>query len=199
MLQEFSMNSTTISTAAEQWFAIQVRARWERSTAALLAGKGYETLLPLQTSERRWGGRSKQTITSLFPGYVFCQFDVLKRLPVLVTPGVISLVGRGRVPVPVEPSEIASIQSLVASGLPLEPWPYLEIGERVRIEDYALQGVEGILIGLRGSRRIVVSISLLRRSVALEIDRARVTPVRAGRRAEDGSLAAQSLLRGVTA
>jgi transcription antitermination factor NusG len=95
----------------------------------------------------------------------------------LVTPGVIALVGRGRVPISVEPAEIAAIETLVSSGVAAEPWPYLEVGQRVRIEDHALQGLEGILVAFKGSRRIVVSVSLLQRSVALEIDRARVTPL----------------------
>jgi transcription antitermination factor NusG len=103
------------------------------------------------------------------------------------------------VPIPVEAAEISAIQTLVSSGLPVEPWPYLEVGQKVRIEDHALQGVEGILIGFRGSRRIVVSVTLLRRSVALEIERARVSPVRPSRNADAGSLSSQPLLGRVTA
>jgi transcriptional antiterminator NusG len=163
----------------EQWFAVQVRARWERSTAALLDGKGYQTLLPTYACPQRRNGQESRS--PLFPGYVFCRFEGLKRLPILITPGVIALVGRGRIPVPVEPSEISAIQTMVSSGLPLAPWPYLEVGQRVRIEDHALRGVEGILIAFKGSHRIVVSISLLCRSVALEIDRSMVSPVRPSR------------------
>ena len=160
------------------WFAVQVRSRWEISTAKILSGKGYETLLPIYESERRWGGRLRTVELPLFPSYVFCRFDVLKRLPILVTPGVIAIVSRGCVPVPVEHAEIAAIQTLVLSGAQAEPWPYLEVGERVRIEDTALRGVEGILLSLKGSRRVVVSVTLLQRSVALEIDRALVSPIR---------------------
>jgi transcription antitermination factor NusG len=169
------------------WFAVHVRARWEQSTAKILTGKGYETLLPTYLSERQWGGRLRTVETPLFSGYVFCRFDVLKRLPILVTPGVVAIVSRGRVPVPVEQSEIAAIQTLVSSGAQAEPWPYLEVGERVRIEDTALRGVEGILVGLKGSRRVVISVSLLQRSVALEIDRALVIPVRETQKAPDGA------------
>ena len=159
-----------VELITEQWFALQVKARKERFTASLLAGKGYETLLPTYRSQRRWSlSREKEISTPLFPGYVFCRFDAVKRLPILVTPGVMAVVGRGRVPVPVQDSEILAIQTLVSSGLPVEPWPYLEVGQRVRIEDAALSGLEGILIGFKGSRRIIVSISLLRRSVSLEI------------------------------
>ena len=160
-----------------KWYALQVRTRWEGSTAALLSGKGFKTFLPTYLTERRWSGRLKKVEAPLFPGYVFCHFDAQKRLPILVTPGVISVVGRGRLPLPVEESEIESIQQVVSSGARVEPWPYLEIGQRVRIDDAALNGLEGILINFKGNQRVVISVSLLRRSVALEIDRSRVIPL----------------------
>jgi transcription antitermination factor NusG len=168
----------SLELGGTDWFAVQVRTRWEQSTTKILSGKGYETVLPVYESERPRGGRPGAVIAPLFPGYVFCRFDVRKRLPILVTPGVVSIVSRGRVPAPIEPCEMGAIQTLVSSGAQAEPWPYLEVGERVRIEDTALQGVEGILVAFKGSRRIVVSVSLLQRSVALEIDRAQVSPVR---------------------
>jgi len=183
----------------ENWFAVQVRTRWERSTATLLAGKGYQAFLPTCKANRSWNGRRKEVEMPLFPGYVFCRFDVVKRLPILVTPGVIAVVGRGRVPVPVDEAEIAAIQTIVASGFQAEPYPYLEVGQRVRIEDHSLRGLEGILIGFRGARRIVVSVTLLRRSVALEIDSSRVSPVGSKRSAIANSLPPQSLLDGVIA
>jgi transcription antitermination factor NusG len=164
-------------TDGPRWFALQVRTRWESSTALLLSGKGYEILLPTYQTKKRWNGKLRQLNSPLFPGYVFCQFDALNRLPILVTPGVIAVVGRGRVPVPVEDTEIAAIQTVVSSGLRAEPWPYLEIGQKIRIESDALYGLEGVLINFKGNHRIVVSVSLLRRSVALEIDRACVSPL----------------------
>lgn len=159
-----------------QWFAVQVRTRWERLTANLLGGKGYETLLP--TSACGQGRNGRDGLAPLFPGYVFCRFDGQKRLPILITPGVIALVGRGRTPIPVEPSEIDAIQIMVSSGLPMNPWPYLEVGQKVRIEEHTLKGLEGILVAFKGGHRIVVSVSLLRRSVSLEIDRDCVSPIR---------------------
>ena len=160
-----------------QWFALQVRTRWEGSTAVLLSGKGYQTFLPTYKTRKRWKGTAREVDSALFPGYVFCHFDAQKRLPILVTPGVISVVGQGRIPLPVDDGEIAAIQTIVSSGFRAEPWPYLEIGQRIRIEQDVLQGLEGILINFKGNHRIVVSVSLLRRSVALEIDRSCVKPV----------------------
>jgi transcription antitermination factor NusG len=168
-------------TDGQRWFALQVRTRWESSTAVLLSGKGYQTLLPTYQTKRRWDGRLRQQNAPLFPGYLFCQFDVSNRLPILVTPGVIAVVGRGRVPVPVEDAEIAAIERVVSSSLRAEPWPYLEIGEKIRIESGALHGIEGVLIDFKGNHRIVVSVSLLRRSVALEIDRTCVRSLGRGR------------------
>ena len=159
----------------EFWFALQVRRRWEKSTASLLEGKGYRTLLPTYESRLCRSGRTKDVVSPLFPGYVFCSFDVLKRLPILITPGVISIVGRGRVPAPLEIHEISAIKTLVSSRAPAEPWPYLEVGQRVRIDNGALCGMEGILIAFKGTQRIVISVSLLQRSVALEVDRGNVS------------------------
>src|SRR5580700_5082383 len=94
-----------------RWFALQVRTRWESSTAVLLSGKGYQTLLPTYRTKKRWSGGLREVTAALFPGYVFCQFDPQKRLPVLVTPGVISIVSSARVPLSVDDNEIAAIQT----------------------------------------------------------------------------------------
>jgi transcription antitermination factor NusG len=159
------------------WFALQVRSRWEGTTTGLLRGKGLETLLPTYTTRRKWSDRFKVVEAPLFPGYVFCRFDIHNRLPVLITPGVISVVGRGKTPIAVDDKEILSIQAAIGSGIQMEPWPYLEIGERVRVKDDVLDGMEGILTNFRGSDRVVISVTLLRRSVALEIDRSRISPL----------------------
>ena len=163
--------------AGLSWFALQTRSRWEGTAAGLLRAKGLETLLPTYSTRRKWSDRSKLVESPLFPGYVFCHFDVHNRLPVLITPGVISVVGRGKTPVAIDDLEILSIQAAIQSGVPVEPWPYVEIGERVRIQKDALEGMEGILTSFKGSHRVVISVTLLRRSVALEIDRSRITPL----------------------
>jgi transcription antitermination factor NusG len=168
-------------TDGDRWYALQVRSRWESSTATLLSGKGYQTFVPTYRAEKRWRGSAKELASPLFPGYVFCQFDAHKRLPVLVTPGVLSVVGRGRIPVPVEDSEINALQRVVSSGLRAEPWPYLEVGQLIRIHEGPLSGLEGIVTSLKGRRRIVVSVSLLCRSVSLEIERLGVCPIQSVR------------------
>jgi transcription antitermination factor NusG len=92
------------------------------------------------------------------------------RLPILTAPGVIRIVGYDRVPVPVDEAEIKALQTLVTSEVPTEPWPFLRIGEQVQIESGPLHGLKGILLEVRGTRRLVLSVSLLQRSVAVEID-----------------------------
>jgi transcription antitermination factor NusG len=174
-----------ISSNSLRWFALQIRSRWEGTTAELLRGKGLETLLPTYTTKRKWSDRLKVVESPLFPGYVFCRFDVHNRLPVLITPGVISVVGRGKTPIAVDDTEILSIQVAIECGIQMEPWPYAEIGERVRIKDDVFDGMEGILTNFKGSRRVVISVTLLRRSVALEIDRSRITPLGSPRIGQD--------------
>lgn len=154
------------------WFALQVRSRHELGVADYLRGQGYEWLLPLYKCRKRWSDRIKEVETPLFPGYLFCRFNPQNRLPILKTPGVIQIVGFNHVPSPVDDSEIKAIQTLMATGVPNQPWPYLEIGDRVRIESGSLRGVEGILVDFKGRHRLVLSITLLQRSVAVEIDAA---------------------------
>jgi transcription antitermination factor NusG len=160
-----------IASTAPRWFALQVRARWENYAAVQRSGKGYQVLLPTYRTKKHSNKRYKQLERALFPGYLFCEFDALNRLPILITPGVISVVSCGRVPAPVLDAEVAAIQMIVSSGIGAEPYPYLEVGNRVRLESGALQGLEGILIQFKRNHRLVVSVSLLRRSVAVEIDR----------------------------
>jgi transcription antitermination factor NusG len=160
------------------WFALQVRTRHEMGVAGFLGGKGYEFLLPRYTCRRRWSDRIKHVEAPLFPGYLFCKFDVHERMPILKTPGVIQIAGYNRVPVPIEESEIRAIQALMASGLPNQPWPFLGVGDRVRIEAGPLRGHEGILVDFKGAHRLVLSITLLHRSVAVEIDSASVKSLR---------------------
>jgi transcription antitermination factor NusG len=166
------------------WFALQVRSRREGPIATQLQGQGYECFLPLYKSTRRWSDRLKEIEQPLFPGYLFCRFDLHNRGPLLMTAGVQQIVGIGRTPMPVEDSEIDSIRQALASGLPSSPWPYLELGQRVRVNHGSLTNLEGILINFKGSNRVVLSVNLLQRSVAMEIDLAWVTPLAEAKKAQ---------------
>src|SRR6266700_4287857 len=159
------------------WFALQTRSRYEHFIAAMLRGKGYELFLPVYTCRRRWSDRIKELELPLFPGYLFCRFNPLDRFSILVTPGVIQAVGIGKSPVPVDDAEIAAIQTAGQSGLPRQPWPFLQIGKRVRVECGPLCGLEGILVDFKGRHRLVLSVTLLQRSEAVEVDGAWVIPI----------------------
>jgi len=159
-----------VADSSCQWFALSTRSQREKMVASLLHSKGYEEFLPLYRSHRRWSDRTKAIEKPLFPGYVFCRFDVQKRLPILMTPGVRFIAGIGKTPLAVNESEMASLQHVVQSGLQVEPWPFLQVGQRVRIERGALQGLEGILMGFKKPHRLVVSVTLLQRSIAVELD-----------------------------
>jgi transcription antitermination factor NusG len=120
----------------------------------------------------------KEVEAPLFPGYLFCRLNPQDRLPILKTPGVIQVVGSNRTPTAVDEQEIQAIQAMVASGIPNQPWPFLATGDRVRIESGPLSGLEGILIEFKGNHRLVLSVTLLQRSVAVEIDSAFVASLR---------------------
>jgi len=153
-----------------EWFAIQARQRYEKLVATALRNRGYEEFLPLYKCRRRWADRLKEVELPLFPGYLFCRLDPLYRLPVLTTPGVGHIVGIGRMPVPIDDREVAAIRAIVDSQLSAQPWPYLREGQQVRIEAGPLSGVEGIFLRNKGRHRMVVSVTLLQRSVAVEVE-----------------------------
>jgi transcription antitermination factor NusG len=157
------------------WFALQVKVNYENIVAAHLSGKGYEWFLPLYKSRNRWSDRWKEINRPLFPGYLFCRLDSVNRVPILTIPGVARIVGIAKSPVAIEETEITAIQAAVKSGLPSQPWPFLQIGRRVRIEYGPLCGLEGILLDFKGEHRLVLSVTLLQRSVAVEVDGAWVT------------------------
>lgn len=179
---------------ATLWYAVQTKSSREKYVAEILRGKGYEEFVPLYRSRRRWSDRFKEIELPLFPGYVFCKFNPGRRLPILTTPGVLLIIGHGRMPEPVEEEEIEALRAVVQSRLQAQPWPYLQVGQRVRIEGSSLSGMEGILLEQKNSCRIVVSVNLLQRSVAVEVDRNWVRPVGPGPRAAAKALTASAVL-----
>jgi transcription antitermination factor NusG len=137
----------------------------------------------------------KELDQPLFPGYLFCRFDFQNRRPLVITPGIIRVVGIGERPTPIEDREIEAIQLALASGLPSWPWPYLEVGERVRVNYGSLSGLEGFLTSFKGAHRVVLSVSLLQRSVAMEVDLAWVTAVRGLPRQESSRALVRTAVR----
>lgn len=165
------------TAAVHPWWAIWVRSRCEKVAAESLRAKGYEIFLPLYRSRRQWSDRVKVIEQPLFPGYIFSRLDIRARLPVLQTPGVVSFVGASGEPEPVDDFEIRAIREIVESGMPVGPWPYLKEGQQVEISHGPLKGLRGILTRIKNEYRVVVSISMLQRSVAVEVDRETVRPL----------------------
>ena len=162
-----------------QWFALTTKPRYERAAARYLRLKGFEEFAPACRTRRRWSDRFQEIEEQLFPGYLFCRFAYEQRLTVLNSPGVLSVVGYGKQPAAVDDSEIAAIRAIVDSGARAWPWPYMRIGQRVRIERGCLQGVAGTLVRENDFWRVVVNIEILQRAVAVEIDRHMIRAVEA--------------------
>jgi len=162
-----------------RWYALHVRSRFEKVVARNLEARDYDSFLPVYQRKHRWSDRVKSIELPLFPGYVFCRFNVNDRLPILTIPGVNSIVGIGKSPIPVDESQFRAVQSVLASGLHYEPWPFLAVGQSVQVECGALVGVKGTIVNLKNSARLVVSVQILQRAVAVEIDRESVRPISA--------------------
>lgn len=158
----------------DRWFAVVIRPSQARVASMALQGLGYEQFQPMRAVRRQWSDRVKVIQKPLFPGYLFCRFDPQNRLPVLTAAGVISIVKAGDKLLPVDAGEIATIRALLNSGAPVYPHPYLEVGQRVRIEGGAFAGVEGLLTAVRNEHRVIASITILQRSVYVQIDPARL-------------------------
>ena len=159
------------SAADAPWFALTTRPRHEKTVATGLELRNVEGFLPLYPCKRPWSDRVKVVDLPLFPGYVFCRFTYPERLRVLEIPGVTSVVGFNGQDAPIPETEIRAIQRLLASGYPVQPWQYLRMGECVRIVDGPLAGVQGILLSEKSGLRVVVSVEVLQRSIAVDIDR----------------------------
>src|SRR5215813_57925 len=153
------------------WYALYVRARFEKVVARNLRGKGYEEFLPLYRRYSRWSDRIKAIDVPLFPGYVFCRFNPHHRLPILTIPGVNAIVGFGKNFISLDEGELNAIGAVLTSGNYCEPSSFLQVGERVRVEYGRLAGTEGIVLMFKNTCRLVISINMLQRSVAVEIDR----------------------------
>jgi transcription antitermination factor NusG len=176
-IAKMPQNAFNFADDAALWYAVQVKTTHEKRVAWQLDQRLIEHFLPLYRERRRWSDRIKELELPLFPGYVFCRFTLRTRATVLKTPGVHRVVGIGSMPAPIEDHEIASIQEAQRSGLGVRPHPFLRNGQRVRVEGGPFKGLEGFITDIRRRDRLILSINLLHRSIALEIDGAWVTPI----------------------
>lgn len=159
------------------WYAVQVKTTHEKRVAAALDYFGFNCFLPMYESRRRWSDRTRDVELPLFPGYLFTTFDPVGRVAVLKTPSVIRIVGIGYTPTPIDDGEIAALQAVVSSGMRALPHPFLQVGKRVRIDGGALEGAEGIITNMKKPNQLILSVTLLQKSIIVEIDSAWVKTI----------------------
>ena len=186
-------------TRPKDWYAAHVRSNQEQVVAAILAAKGLEPYNPSFRDRRQWSDRIRETERPLFPGYLFCRMSSEDRVAVQKTSGVVRIVGVGTQPAPVDEVEMEAIRTLAATDVRHRPCPYLEVGDEVQILGGPLSGMSGILqdakSGSGSGKNLVVSVTLLRRSIAVAIqDRWMVVSAR--RRPVSGNPVPQSLVIG---
>lgn len=157
-------------TEQSPWWAIYARHQHEKQVAETLQAKGFDVFLPLYESVRRWKDRRKVLSLPLFPGYVFVRGGYQRRLAILTTPGVHMILSRGDAAAVIPDEEVHAVRRSLEAKLAVEPHPYLNYGDRVRVTRGALEGVEGILIRKKSIFRLVLSVNMLAQSVGMEID-----------------------------
>ena len=161
-----------------RWFAIRVRSRCEKLSAADLAVKGYEVCSATAPQRRIWSDRVRTVEMPLFPGYIFSRFEPARRIEVEGAAGVVSIVRFGNRECPVDDDEIEAVRAVLRSGAEVFGSPYFGIGTRVRVRFGPLAGAQGVLVRVKNRHRLVVSVGLLQRSVAVEVDELMVEPLR---------------------
>jgi transcription antitermination factor NusG len=161
------------------WHALYTRHQHEKIVAQILTVKGFETFLPLHAAAHQWKDRTKVVSLPLFPCYVFLKgAPEHRRLQIVTTPGVYGFVLSAGQPAIIPTTEMEAIRRVVESGARLEPHPFLKRGDKVRIKSGPLVGVQGILVRKKNTYRLVISVEMLGKSAAMEVDAFQVEPVK---------------------
>jgi len=157
--------------AMQPWFALQTKPRNEKKVGNVLRQKGYECLVPTYRQRRKWSDRTVEIDLPLFPMYVFCRLGPSVLGKAVSTSGVVKIVGFNGKPAEVAAEEIEALQLLMQSNLLREPWKYLCHGTQVLVETGPLAGVQGIILAEDDNKqRLIISVTLLQRSVAIQLD-----------------------------
>jgi transcription antitermination factor NusG len=166
-------------TSNLSWYAILSRSRHEKVAATALNNTGIVSFLPIVKEVHRWSDRRKLVDVPLFPGYVFVQIpnSAEAQLQVLKTIGVVQFVGNRQGPAPIPDKEIAAVHAVLEERVDCSPYPFLQVGQRVRIRGGSLDGIEGILMGRDSVSKLVISIELIQRSLAVSVYNFDVEPV----------------------
>ena len=170
----------------EHWYAAYTRANHEKRVAEQLDLRAVKHFLPLYKTVRRWKDRRVCLEMPLFPGYVFVRLALVNRLSVLQVSGVVHLVGFDGSPAAVPEEDVLRVQELLSRGMRAEPHPFLRVGRRVRVMAGPLAGLEGILVRRKNRVRFVVSVELILRSIAVEVDEGDLEPISGEQRGASG-------------
>lgn len=161
-----------------QWYVVSTMAHHEKRVAQQFEQQGIEYFLPLYRSVRRWTDRKKELQLPLFPGYIFVHAALPERVRILRVAGVAQFVSFNGLPVPVPKAEIEALQGTLRGSVCVEPHPYLKLGRRVRVHSGPMAGLEGILTSQKGRLRVVLSMDLIMRSLAVEVGTDEIAPLR---------------------
>jgi len=161
------------------WFAVHTRARHEKKVHEALANEGITSFLPLVSKVSQWSDRRVTVQLPLFSCYVFVRISPAPaaRIAVLRTLGVISFVGIQGRGTPIPDSQIEDVQALVHNSVPFDPYPYLKVGQRIRVRGGCLDGIEGILTERDGQRKLVISVDTIEKSLAIHVNGYDIEPV----------------------
>ncbi|MFZ0817757.1 MAG: UpxY family transcription antiterminator [Candidatus Sulfotelmatobacter sp.] len=163
-------------TAETNWYALYTYARHEKQVVRQIEQRHISCFLPVYRSVRRWKDRRKELELALFPGYVFVHIALKDRLRVLQVASAVRFVSFNGHPVPLPESDMEALMNGLSRGVRAEPHPYLTVGRRVRVRSGPMAGAEGILVRRKDKFRVVLSLDLIMRAVAVEVDEADIEP-----------------------
>src|SRR5580765_184332 len=174
------LNSLAENTVQSQmlWYAGYTASRHEKRVAEHFAQRGVEHFLPLYETIHRWNNGRHRVHLPLFPGYIFVRIALKDRLRVIEVPGFVRLVGFNSLPCPLPEVDINRMKEALNKGVLAEPYPYLTVGTRVEIRNGPMQGMTGILLRRQNKCRVVISVDLIMRSMAVEVEASDVVPIR---------------------
>lgn len=164
--------SKTSQAEPQLWYAVHTQSRHEKKVAAELAERSINAFVPTIREVRKWSDRRKVIDVPMFSCYVFVRVSHWQQAysRVLHTPGVFRWVSSQREPTPIPECQIDAVRSMMSNGVPISPYPFLNVGQRVRIRGGCLHGVEGILVEQDRNRKLVVSVELIQQSVAVSVE-----------------------------
>jgi len=168
----FGSPDEPIQNSQPRWYALYTCARHERRVAEQIERRQLSCFLPSYRCVRRWKDRRKEVEFALFPGYVFVHMSLSNKLKVLQVPGVVRLVSFQGQPAPLPAEEIDALRNRLSGSAKIEPHPYLRAGRKVRVHSGPFQGLEGVIVRRKDRYRLIFSIDLIQRSLAIELDEA---------------------------